>query len=293
VENPEDMVDFVEQDDGTRVEIKQRKVELGEEVKNESGGRIYRVITREYMAQGYDGFEALKNRKYIVDDEEGQIMSTIIRSFLLGSSYIFRHKQLLDAHTSHLSSRTSQIISRARAQHQSSPFSSLGSSPSSPFRTLHSPPFSPTDEEVSLMSPPLSPSHVGRDGVGKRHVVQHDWGTIRAAMLIARHEHLSCVDVLEGHEMRHTPSRSATMRTPGAYGDRNTPSKSGRDAAAGVLPSVPSGVSPSRRPTTPVAKPRESYFVHKASKEELETLGEDLAIVCPLVDGRLRDEADG
>lgn len=36
------------------------------------------------MAQGYDGYEALKGRKFIIDDENGQIMSSIIRSFLLG-----------------------------------------------------------------------------------------------------------------------------------------------------------------------------------------------------------------
>jgi hypothetical protein len=40
----EDLIDFVEQEDGTRVEVKQKKVELGEEVKNEEGGRIYRVV---------------------------------------------------------------------------------------------------------------------------------------------------------------------------------------------------------------------------------------------------------
>jgi len=36
------------------------------------------------MAQGYDGFTAMKGRKFIIDDENGQIMSSIIRSFLLG-----------------------------------------------------------------------------------------------------------------------------------------------------------------------------------------------------------------
>jgi len=36
------------------------------------------------MAEGYDGFEAFKGRKFIIDDENGQIMSSIIRSFLLG-----------------------------------------------------------------------------------------------------------------------------------------------------------------------------------------------------------------
>lgn len=50
------------------------------------GGRIYRLITRDYMAEGYDGFTALKNRKFIVDDDNGQLMSSIVRSFLLGES---------------------------------------------------------------------------------------------------------------------------------------------------------------------------------------------------------------
>jgi hypothetical protein len=38
------------------------------------------------MAEGYDGFTALKGRKFIIDDENGQIMSNILRSFLLGRS---------------------------------------------------------------------------------------------------------------------------------------------------------------------------------------------------------------
>lgn len=36
------------------------------------------------MAEGYDGFAPLKDRKMIIDDETGQRMSNIIRSFLLG-----------------------------------------------------------------------------------------------------------------------------------------------------------------------------------------------------------------
>lgn len=62
------MVKFVEQADGTTVEVKQRKSGKGVQVKNEAGGRVYRVvsdilkltsrhrllvqITREYMAEG-------------------------------------------------------------------------------------------------------------------------------------------------------------------------------------------------------------------------------------------------
>lgn len=44
IQNPEDMVDFVEQEDGTRVEVKQKKLKLGDEVKNVEGGRIYRIV---------------------------------------------------------------------------------------------------------------------------------------------------------------------------------------------------------------------------------------------------------
>ncbi len=55
-----------------------------EEVKRVKGGRKYRLVTREYMAQGHDGFEAFKGAKYLVDDESGELMSTIVRKYLLG-----------------------------------------------------------------------------------------------------------------------------------------------------------------------------------------------------------------
>ena len=44
-DDSKEMVNFVEQEDGTRVEVKQREIELGEEVKNESGGKTYRVVS--------------------------------------------------------------------------------------------------------------------------------------------------------------------------------------------------------------------------------------------------------
>lgn len=40
----EDIVDFVEQEDGTRVEVRRKGFEEGEEVKNEEGGRTYRIV---------------------------------------------------------------------------------------------------------------------------------------------------------------------------------------------------------------------------------------------------------
>ena len=44
-DDPKDSVDFVEQADGTTLEIKQKKVKLGDEVKNEDGGRVYRIVS--------------------------------------------------------------------------------------------------------------------------------------------------------------------------------------------------------------------------------------------------------
>ena len=55
-----------------------------EEVKREKGGRMYRVVTREYLASGHDGYDMLKGNKYLIEDEGGQMMSTVVRKYLLG-----------------------------------------------------------------------------------------------------------------------------------------------------------------------------------------------------------------
>lgn len=56
--------------------------------------KTYRVVTREYLAEGYDGFEALRRGTFVVDHENGQLMSAIVRKFLLGASYLWRMKQV-------------------------------------------------------------------------------------------------------------------------------------------------------------------------------------------------------
>ncbi|WWD20985.1 hypothetical protein CI109_105465 [Kwoniella shandongensis] len=275
VEDPDDLVDFKEQEDGTRIEVKQRKLELGDEIKREEGGKIYRVITREYMAEGYDGFEAMKDRKFIVDDENGQIMSSIIRSFLLGSSYIFRHKQLEDAAQSHLSSRTDQVLSRARAQHQSSPTSSLSSSPQSlkNLSFLH--------QGQQLREPVLSPvserSASSAWGNLRRHVVTHDWGSIRDALHIAKNEHMSSLDVVAGQAMR-----QQHQHMPGSYSP--LPPSPPMSASEPIFAGKDDSISENAR---------SGAILIGKEKNELENLSDDLAIVCPLIDGRLEDVAAG
>jgi len=47
-------------------------------------GRKYKIVTREYLAQGHDGYEALMRGKWLVDHECGSTFSSIIRKYLLG-----------------------------------------------------------------------------------------------------------------------------------------------------------------------------------------------------------------
>jgi hypothetical protein len=63
----------------------------GDEVKREKGGRKYNIVTREYMAEGHDGYLALKGNKYLIDEEQGQLMSGIVRKYLLGEC---KHRRL-------------------------------------------------------------------------------------------------------------------------------------------------------------------------------------------------------
>lgn len=202
------------------------------------------------MAQGFDGFEALRGRKMIIDHEVGQSMSAIIRSFLLGSTFIFRNKQLANEHDKHLSAKTLKVLQRARAQHRS-PVSSLASSPvKSRHDDYGSPNTTISSEEVDISSTTTATWSTLR-----RHVVEHDWVTIREALHVAKHEHMSEVDPCNGVQIRRQALGDATPRPP------STP-------APGML-------------------------VDAKRKAELEGLGADVAVVSPQVDGRMRDVAAG
>jgi len=104
----------------------------------------------------------------------------------------------------------------------------------------------------------------------KRHVVKHDWSSIRAALWIAKHEHMSGVDECGGDDMRRR--------------------KSMHEADNGVKPGVRRDGKKGELKIETNAQA--SYFVDQQSKEELRALDGDLAIVCPLVDGRMKDVAE-
>ncbi|CAA7267942.1 unnamed protein product [Cyclocybe aegerita] len=67
-----------------------------EEVKRETDGRKYKLVTREYMAQGHDGFSALTRGKWLIDHECGSTLSTIVRRYFLGSQFVNKMLRLQD-----------------------------------------------------------------------------------------------------------------------------------------------------------------------------------------------------
>ena len=73
----------------------------GEAISRDDTQPKYKILTREYMAQGHDGFTPLSGNKYLIDDEAGQITSTVVRKYLLGRSVInlgYKPRVLTDYH---------------------------------------------------------------------------------------------------------------------------------------------------------------------------------------------------
>jgi 5'-nucleotidase len=60
-----------------------------EPIERVAGGRKYKIVTREYMAQGHDGFSMLTRGQLLIDHESGAIMSSIVRKYMLGRVDIF------------------------------------------------------------------------------------------------------------------------------------------------------------------------------------------------------------
>jgi 5'-nucleotidase len=134
---------------------------------------------------------------------------------------------------------------------------------------------SPGDQQLNAPGSPVS--ETSGHAPHKRYVVKHDWSSIRAALWIAKHEHMSTVDECKGSDMRRQgPKRG------GLLGEErpSTPSRPRSALADGE-----------RKGKGFESNAQASYFVNEESKKELRALAEDLAIVCPLVDGRMKDLA--
>lgn len=77
-------------------------------------GKKYKIMTREYMSLGHDGFDAMKKCKYLVDGEQGQMMSALVRKYLLGADYIKKMCSPSASVPTHLHKETDHMISHAK-----------------------------------------------------------------------------------------------------------------------------------------------------------------------------------
>lgn len=56
-----------------------------------TGTRSYLIMVGEYMGEGGDGYTMLKGKKQIINAENGQPASTLVRKYLLGKSPLLGH----------------------------------------------------------------------------------------------------------------------------------------------------------------------------------------------------------
>ncbi|KAH9946326.1 Metallo-dependent phosphatase [Epithele typhae] len=223
----------------------------GEPIKRVKGGRMYKIVTREYMAQGHDGFLPLKGCKYLVDDESGQMMSAIVRKYLLGARFVNRLArmastnpvQLLHPDTSAIvqreKARQSRPTRRSRSKSKDRGLASAVRS-KSPLGSGHAGRTTPTPATATTprsMSPGRAIGDMWRRVAGM--ALRWSRGHYRDHFRVTGREHMSDVDCFDG----------ARMRRGRAEGEQ---------------------------------KPKED--------EELNGADEDLLVIHPVVDGRLKDE---
>ncbi|KAF9234769.1 Metallo-dependent phosphatase-like protein [Melanogaster broomeanus] len=86
----------------------------GEAIQRDKTGRMYKIVTRDYLARGHDGYTPLLGHDYLIDDENGQLLSSLVRKYLLGSRYVNRIVRLRDEkkETEHLHMDTDDIVKR-------------------------------------------------------------------------------------------------------------------------------------------------------------------------------------
>ncbi|KAH7927752.1 Metallo-dependent phosphatase [Leucogyrophana mollusca] len=98
--------------------IRTTKLVDGDAIDREKGGKMYKIVTREYMARGHDGYEPLLGHNYLVDDENGQLMSSLVRKYLLGSRFVNRMAHMSNKNIHHLHCDTADIVSREVIVHK-------------------------------------------------------------------------------------------------------------------------------------------------------------------------------
>ncbi|KAJ7093165.1 Metallo-dependent phosphatase-like protein [Mycena epipterygia] len=80
--------------------------------------KTYKMVTRQYMAEGHDGFVALKRGKHIIDDEAGSTFSTFVRKYLMGSHYVNTMARLAPSDVANLHPTAKSAIDREKARQE-------------------------------------------------------------------------------------------------------------------------------------------------------------------------------
>jgi len=177
--------------------------------------KTYRVVTRGYLASGNDGYDMLKQGKFIVDGENGQLMSTIVRKFLLGATYIWRWNQLYgqsedvknlplnssEAETSSLSLRHEQLLVPNQRKFSSRHPMHLSSFTNEAVKRAYNLSLR-RSQSFSLESRPTLPETPRRSSSSMLNTpkpsplfVDYSPHAIRNALYVASHEHHSHFDV--------------------------------------------------------------------------------------------------
>lgn len=88
-----------------------------EPIQRENEVRKYNIVTREYLAEGHDGYITFKGKKHLIDHEGGNLMSAIVRRYFLGSQFINKMSAVADrGRFAHLHSSTQITVSREKAK---------------------------------------------------------------------------------------------------------------------------------------------------------------------------------
>lgn len=256
--------------------------------------KMYRVATREYMADGHDGYTALSRGNDLIDHENGSLMSTQVRKFLLGANLIWRLKSFRDSADETgkgkvgidgmLSSKTSKAVDRAHAISKSYQSSEQAGPPSTPAKKKRA---------------PHALENLGAPGQQKI-VIDSSPGGIRDAMHVGSSEHHSRFDAVTRHynassSAQKSKARGARSASSASTSFDDIDDDSGEMDVSFLSNSISSLRAPSTDggggPSSPVVERRHL----EVSPEDGEVLREksnaDLAIIAPLVDGRMIDVA--
>lgn len=71
-------------DDNERNESSTPRLIDMEAIKRNDDTRKYKFVTREYLADGHDGYIAFKDKRRLIDHESGNLMSSVVRNYFLG-----------------------------------------------------------------------------------------------------------------------------------------------------------------------------------------------------------------